>query len=110
MIRHLTAIELRQAQSIARTIFPGAAAPEQFFSELLVVVPLPAALGLRAAIVAAAVSPVVVLRRPALFAAVSEPDRVRILETLAASRLHAVRSAFTLLKAAAARGCAGGFR
>ena len=110
--RHLSSLELRQARCIVSTIFPGAAPADVdgFFAETLDVVPLPAALSLRVAIALAALSPLVVLRRPALLGSVSPADRLRALEALARSNVHLVRGAFLLLKATAARACAGGVR
>lgn len=112
MIRRLSAPELRQARSITRTIFPGAgpADLDGFFAETLAAVPLALALAFRAAVAAAAVSPLLVLGRPALFAALPELQRVRVLEAFARSDLYFARSAFNLLKATAARACAGACR
>lgn len=112
MIRRLSALELRQARSIVNTIFPGSAPADldAFFTETLGAVPLPAALSLRVALAVAAVSPLVVLRRPALLGSLSETERLRVLERLGRSNVYLARGSLTLLKAIAARACAGGLR
>lgn len=110
--RHLSSLELRQARSLVSTMFPGAARVDLdgFFAETLEVVPLATVLSLRAAIAVAAVSPLLVLRRATLLASLSEPERLRVLESLGRSDVYLARSAFTLLKATAARACAGAHR
>lgn len=65
--------------------------PARFYGELLARVPTEQALGLRVTVWIIALAPLFVLHRLATIRALSEPDRVKVLERLLASPIYAVR-------------------
>ncbi|GEM_PF-3535665 len=114
MIRPLHASRLEQAwtRSVFETLFPTCAGVdlERFLREHLAAMPAASGLGLRAAVAVVTVSPVFLLRRPALFSHLIATDRLRVLDAFATSDVYVFRSFFTLLKAIGAMACAADAR
>lgn len=109
-LRTLTPIELRWAKAAFSAIFPhvdGGVMPigicdldlEEFLRKLFARVPLEPALGMRVAIWIVAFAPIFVLRRMTTIHGLTPPDRERVVSSLVASPIYAVRQLVVALKA-----------
>jgi hypothetical protein len=104
----LARFEQRWAEAAMGAIFPGstdsglrdirAMDVQGFLRQLMGCVPFKTALGVRVAIWLVALTPLLVLGRLATVAGLTQADRERLVERLAANRVYAIRSFVLILK------------
>lgn len=110
---NLTGLERRWARDILDTMFPSGSDPQLrtgiadldldgYLVDLARNMPAMAVLGLRVAIVAVALAPVVLLRTLRTFHGLGREERLRVLDRLYSSNLYVLRAFVMLLKATGA--------